>query len=430
MSLRLKGGRLIDPASGRDEVADLLIRDGRIVPDSAPQATDRVIDVSGLVVCPGLIDLRARPREPGAEHKATLESETAAALAGGITMFCCPPDTDPPVDTPATAQWMTDRARALGGARVVPIGALTKGLGGTALADMAALKRVGCCGMSNGALPVRDSRVLRHALEYAAGLGITVFLQPQDPWLADGGVAHEGEVATRLGLAGIPVTAETVTLARDLLLIEQTGVRAHIMGLSAAQSLMLLKDAQARGVAVTADTAAHQLHLTDENIGFFDTNCHVRPPLRSARDRAALREAVRDGSLSVICSDHQPHEADAKQAAFSDSEPGISGLETLLALSLRLVHEGVLPLSHALHRLTAGPAAVLGLTGHGLAAGHVADICVLDPAAEWVPSAQTLKSQGLNTPFLGQTLRGRAILTVVGGEVRYTQRKLSGNAGA
>ncbi len=426
MSVCLKGGRLIDPVNGRDETASLIICDGRIVRDVG-QAVDCVIDVSGLIVCPGLIDLRARAREPGAEHKATLRSETAAALAGGITTFCCPPDTDPPIDTPASAQWLNDRARVLGGARVVPLGALTKGLCGTTLADMAALMRAGCGGVTNGRRPIKDTGVLRHALEYAAGLGITVFLQPEDPWLAEQGVVHEGEVATRLGLAGIPATAETIALARDLMLIEQTGVRAHVMGLSAARSLPLLREAQARGVPVTADTAAHQLHLIDEDIGFFDTHCHVRPPLRGAADRAALREAVRDGTLGAICSDHQPHESDAKQVVFSDSEPGISALETLLPLTLQLATDGILPIASALHRITAGPAAILGLPNRGLAAGAVADLCVFDPDEEWIPCAQTWKSQGLNTPFLGQTLRGRVVLTLVDGEIRHQGRSLPGS---
>ncbi|MDA8391115.1 MAG: dihydroorotase [Gammaproteobacteria bacterium] len=426
MSVCLKGGRLIDPVNGRDEVADLLIYDGRIAGGSA-QGPRRVIDVSGLVICPGLIDLRARVREPGAEHKATLASETAAALAGGVTTFCCPPDTSPPIDTAASAQWLNDRARALGGARVIPLGALTRELGGTTLADMAALMRAGCGGVSNGPRAIKDTRVLRHALEYAAGLGITVFLQPEDPWLAHQGVVHEGEVATRLGLAGIPATAETIALARDLMLIEQTGVRAHVMGLSAARSLPLLREAQARGVPVTADTAAHQLHLIDEDIGFFDTHCHVRPPLRAAADRAALREAVRDGTLSVICSDHQPHEPDAKRVVFSDSEPGISAFETLLPLTLRLAADGILPVTAALHRITAGPAAVLGLSNQGLAAGAVADLCVFDPDEEWTPSAQTWTSRGLNTPFLGQTLRGRVVMTLIGGEIRHQSRALPGS---
>ena len=425
MSVRLQGGRVIDPASGRDEIADLVIRDGCIAADDG-RPTEEILDVRGLVVCPGLIDLRARPREPGAEHKATLASETAAALAGGITVFCCPPDTDPPIDTPAAAQWIDDRARVLGGAQVIPIGAMTKNLGGTTLADMAALMRAGCGGVSNGHHSIRDARVLRHALEYAAGLDITVFLLPEDPWLAEGGVAHEGEVATRLGLSGVPVTAETVALARDLLLLEQTGARAHIMGLSAAQSLPLLREAQARGVRVTADTAAHQLHLTDLDIGFFDTNCHVRPPLRGVADRAALRDAICDGTLAAICSDHQPHEPDAKEVTFSESEPGITALETLLPLTLQLVRDGIMPLSAALHRLTAGPAAILGLTGRGLGVGHIADLCIFDPDEAWTPSAQTLKSRGLNTPFLGQTLTGRVVATLVGGKIRHLGRALAG----
>lgn len=427
MNIAIIGGRVIDPAGGTDEVVDLYIAEGHIVgrgraPDGL--TVDRRIAAHGLIVCPGLMDLRVRLREPGEEHKATLDSETRAALAGGITTVCCPPDTIPPIDTLSTAQWLIDRSRALGRCHILPIAALTRALAGTELADMQSLMQTGCIAVSNAGRPIRDTAVLRYAFEYAAGLGIPVFLEPEDPWLAAHGVVHEGEMATRLGLAGIPTTAETVAVARDLLLIEQTGVRAHLCGLSAQRSVELVAAARHAGLAVTADTAIHQLHLTDADIALFNTHCHVRPPLRSPTDRDALRAALADGTLDAVCSDHQPHEADAKQVPFRNSEPGMSGLETLLPLTLALVADGVLTLSQALHRLTAGPAAVLGRPAPTLTPGAAADLCVFDAAVEWTPGPTTLTTQGLNSPFIGRPLRGCAVLTMVDGRVGYAHPDL------
>lgn len=422
MNIALIGGRLIDPAAGTDAVDDLYIAGGRIVGQGRAPAglvVDRRINAHGLIVCPGLIDLRVRLREPGQEHKATIESETRAALAGGITTVCCPPDTIPPIDTPPAAQWLIDRSRALGRCHILPIAALTRALAGTELADMHSLMRIGCIAVSNAARPIRDTAVLRHAFEYAAGLGIPVFLEPEDPWLAAQGLVHEGKTATRLGLAGIPTTAETIAVARDLLLIEQTGVRAHFCGLSAQRSVEFVAAARRAGLAVTADTTAHQLHLTDTDVGLFNTHCHVRPPLRALADRDALRAALADGTLDAVCSDHQPHEPDAKQVPFRNSEPGMSGLETLLSLTLALVADGVITLAQAVHRLTAGPAAVLGHPAPTLAPGAIADICVFDAAASWIPGPTTLMTRGLNSPFVGQPLPGRAVLTLVDGTIGY-----------
>lgn len=421
MNILLKNGRVIDPAHAFDQVCDLYISQGHIVGlgKAPPQFTeDRILDCAELVVSPGFIDLRGRLREPGCEHKATVDSETLAALAGGVTTLCCPPDTDPPIDTPGLAQWLIQRARTLGRGHIYPVGALTRGLAGQQLADMYALKQAGCVALSNARAPIHDTAILRHALEYAAGLGITVFLTPEDPWLAAHGFVHEGEIATRLGLAGIPETAETVALARDLLLIEQTGVRAHFMGLSAGRSVALIALAKEQGLPVTADVAIHQLHLTEQDIRFFDTNCHVRPPLRTMADQVALRQGLVSGVIDAICSDHEPHEDDAKKVPFQNSGTGIAGLETLLPLTLQLVTAGLLSLPTALARLTVGPAHILG-QDVGLAIGQRADICVFDPNETWVANAETLYSRGHNSPFLNHPLRGRVVTTLVDGHIRY-----------
>ncbi len=421
MNIVITGGRIVDPDQGVDRVGSVFISGDRLVGFEAPPgfSAERAIDARGLVVCPGLIDLRARLREPGLEHKATLESEVQAAVAGGITTLCTPPDTTPPIDNPALVEWMIERAERLGAAAVLPIGALTRGLTGTHLADMHALHKAGCVGVGNAYAAIKDTTVLRHALEYAAGLQLLVFLTPEDPWLGAHGIMHEGRMATKLGLPGIPVSAETVALSRDLILIEQTGARVHFCGLSTAAGVALVAAAKQRGLPVTADTPIHQLYLTEDDIGFFDSYCHVRPPLRTLQDRLALREALAAGVLDAVCSDHQPHEDDAKRVPFSNSEPGIAGLETLLPLTLQLVDLGVLPLKEAIARLTAGPAAVLGRSTGTLRAGDPADVCLFDPNASWIPEPATLKSQGRNSPFFGRPLRGQVVATLKNGQICY-----------
>ena len=421
MNIVITEGRIVDPDQRLDRVGSIFISGDRLVGFEAPPgfSAERTIDARGLVVCPGLIDLRARLREPGLEHKATLESEIQAAAAGGITTLCSPPDTTPPLDSPALAEWMIERARGLGATAVLPIGALTRGLTGTHLADMHALHAAGCVGIGNAYAPIKDTAVLRHALEYAAGLHLLVFLTPEDPWLSAHGVMHEGRVATRLGLPGIPASAETVALSRDLILIEQTGARAHFCGLSTAAGVALVAAAKQRGLPVTADTPIHQLYLTEDDIGFFDSHCHVRPPLRTREDRNALRGALADGILDAVCSDHQPHEEDAKRAPFSNSEPGIAGLETLLPLTLQLVDLGVLPFMEAIARLTAGPGAILARREGTLRAGRPADVCIFDPNAVWTPEPATLRSQGRNSPFFGKPLRGQVVATLKNGKICY-----------
>ena len=421
--LKIQGGRLIDPANDIDAVQDLYIDSTGFIAGvgKAPDGfkSERTLDARDHIVCPGLIDLRARLREPGLEHKATIESETRAAVAAGITTLCCPPDTLPVVDTPAMAQMIQSRAWRFGLAFVHPLAALTRGLEGKLLTDMAALEEAGCVGVSNALAPVTDTLVLRRALEYAATFGLTVHLHAEDPWLRNSGCAHEGEVGTRLGLPGIPEAAETVAVARDLALIEQTGVRAHFCGLTSARAVAMVAAARKHGLAVSADVTAHHLHLTEHDIGFFNTQCHVRPPLRSTRDRDALRAALQNGVIGAICSDHQPHEPDAKLAPFAESEPGVSGLETLLPLTLRLVNEKLLALPQAIALLTCKPAEILGIEAGSLAVGATADICILDPKARWTLNTEHFVSRGANSPFLGWEFTGRVTHTLVGGEVVF-----------
>lgn len=421
MQTVIQGGRVIDPAQQVDAVADLFIVAGRIAGlGQAPTGfvADQIIDARNRIVCPGLIDLCARLREPGQEHKATIASESAAAAAGGITTLVCPPDTDPPIDEPAVVEWIRRRAKAAGQARVLTLGALTHRLHGERLAEMAALQEVGCVGVSDGGHPVANSRVLRRALEYAATFHLTVFLTPLDPELGHG-LAHEGQIAARLGLSGIPVAAETGIIARDLELVRDLGVRVHFGRLSSARAVELIARAQAEGLPVTADAAIHQLHLSEIDLTGFDSRCHVHPPLRSLRDKEALRAGVADGVLGAICSDHQPHEPDAKQAPFGDTEPGISGLDTLLALSLRLVRDGVLPLPAVIERLTHGPARILGLDSGQLGVGAVADVCIFDPDIDWRLEPGDLRSRGRNSPFTGWEWQGRVTHTLLEGRIVY-----------
>jgi dihydroorotase len=423
MSLAIKGGRLVDPANGVDAKRDLYIDNKGFVAGvgEAPKGfkAARTIDASNKIVCPGLIDLRARTREPGLEYKATIESETSAAVAAGITTLCCPPDTHPVIDTPAMAQMIQSRAWRFGRAFIHPLGALTQNLEGQRLTDMESLDEAGCVGFTNGLTPITDTQVMRRAMEYAASFDLTVFLHALDPWLAAHGCVHEGEVATRLGLPGIPEAAETAALARDLALIEQTGVRAHFCGLTSARAVAMITEARKRGLAVTADVAAHSLHLTEHDIGEFDTRCRVIPPLRGRRDREALRKAVKSGVIGAICSDHQPHEPDAKLAPFCEAEPGISGLETLLPLAFALVADETLEMREAIAALTSGPAAILGIESGHLGVGATADVCLFDPKARWTLTESDFVSRGRNSPFLGRELTGRVTHTLVGGKLVF-----------
>ncbi len=425
MRVRITNGRLLNPADQYDEIADLFIADGRIVARGTPPdgfSADQTIDASGCIVTPGLIDLSVRLREPGQEHKGTVRSETRAAAAGGITTLCIPPDTDPVIDNPAVAELIIRRAEDAGYARVIPLGALTQALAGEQLAEMALLRDQGnCAGVSNACRPLRSTRVMRRAMEYAASCRMTVFLHADEPSLSQHGCVHEGLISTRLGLTGIPEAAETVAVARELMLIEQTGVRAHFCHLSTAHSAQMIARAIHDGLPVSMGVTANHLHLTEMDIGFFNSQCHVLPPLRTQRDREGLRSAVANGHIQAICSDHQPHDADAKLAPFAETEPGISGLETLLPLALRLVDEGVLPLMDLLAKLTIQPAEILGLTDSGtLEQGARADLCIFDPRQHWVVEPEKLLSAGKNTPFAGWELKGKVTHTLLQGRLVFS----------
>jgi dihydroorotase len=423
MGLVIKGGHLIDPASGVDGKKDLYIDARGFVAGvgKAPSGfkAKRTIEAHGKIVCPGLVDLRARLREPGLEYKATIESEVHAAIAAGITTLCCPPDTNPVIDTPAMSQMIQSRAWRFGLTFIHPLGALTQGLEGKRLTDMEALDEAGCVGFTNALAPVTDTLVMRRAMEYAATLDLTVFLHAEDPWLRNSGCVHEGEVGTRLGLPGIPEAAETVGVARDLALIEQTGCRAHFCNLSSSRAVAMVAEAKELGLPISADVAVHHLHLSEHDIGDFNTLCHVRPPLRSLNDRKGLRKALKSGVISAICSDHQPHEPDAKLAPFAQSEPGISALETLLPLTLKLVDDKLLTLPEAIALLTHKPAEIIGVETGQLNVGATADICIFDPEAIWVLTEDKLVSRGHNTPFLGWEFHGRVTHTLIGGKLVF-----------
>ncbi len=418
----VKGGRIVDPANKIDRKDDLFIAEGRVAALGDPPRgflPEHVIDASDQLVIPGIVDLAARLRQPGQEHKGTVASETGAAVSAGITTLCSPPDTEPVIDSAAEIELINRLATAAGRARVVAIGALTAGLNGAQLSEMAALKRAGCVGVSNALSPMISTLVLRRAMEYAASHDLTLFVHPLDHSLAAEGCAHEGAVASRLGLPGIPEAAETAAVGQLLALIEHTGVRAHFCRLSTARAARMVGRARFDGLPITADVCAHQLFLTEMDVADFNSLCHTIPPLRSERDRQGLREAVAAGVITAICSDHQPHEADAKLAPFPATEPGISALETLLPLTMRLVDEDVITLSDAIARLTVGPASILGLESGTLSVGTLADVCIVDPGHIWQLDPASMLSQGRNTPFTGWEFRGRVVKTLIGGQIVY-----------
>jgi dihydroorotase len=423
MNIHIKNGRVIDPANKIDARQDVFIVVDKIVAlGAAPVGftAERVIDASGLVVAPGLIDLAARLREPGFEYRATLESEMEAAMAGGITSLACPPDTDPVLDEPGLVEMLCFRAKNLNCAHVYPVGALTVGLKGQSITEMAELIEAGCVAFSQANTPLLDTQVLLRAMQYAATFGFRVWLQPTDPFLGKGGMAHDGEVASRLGLVGIPVEAETVALATHLKLAQTTGVKLHVTRLSSAAALALIDRARADGLDVTCDVAAHYLHLCDMDIGYFNPLCHLDPPLRSQRDRDALRAGLADGRINAVCSDHTPVDDDAKQMPFGESEVGATGLELLLPLTLKWAREAKLPLIDALARVTSDAAGIMGITKGGhLGVGARADVCIFDADAETVVTRASLKSQGKNTPFLGLSLPGVTRYTLVEGRVMF-----------
>ena len=422
MKIHIKGGRVVDPQSGTEKVQDLYLAAGKIAAiGHAPDGfhANRVIEANGLVVCPGLVDLSARLREPGFEYKATLESEMAAAVAGGVTSLACPPDTDPPLDEPGLVEMLKHRARSLNQAHVYPLGALTLGLKGERITEMAELVDAGCVAFSQADVPLDDNQVMLRAMQYATTFGYSVWLRPSDGSLARGGVAHDGQVATRLGLAPIPMAAETVALSTMLLLARETGARVHLCRLSSAEGVEMVRQAKALGMNVTCDVSANHVHLSEMDIGYFDSNYHLVPPLRSLRDRDALRRGVEDGTIDAICSDHTPVDEDAKQLPFGESEAGATGLELLLALTLKWSEESRIALPKAIARVTTEPARILGIGAVVIAAGANADLCIFDPHLRWKVEPARLKSQGKNTPFAGYEVNGRVRYTLVSGHIVY-----------
>lgn len=420
--LLIKNGRLIDPMSNLDQVTDLFITDGVIASiTNAPKGftPTQTIDATNLVVCPGLIDVCARLREPGEAYKANLISELQAAVAGGVTSLACPPDTDPVLDEPGLVEMLKYRTKQLNLAKVYPLGALTLGLEGKLISEMNTLKAAGCIGFSQAGFAISNTQILWRALQYAATFDLTVFLNAQDPYLADNGVAHDGEVATRLGLKGIPSAAETLALSTILQVAEATHTRLHVCQLSTAEGVDMIRQAKKRGLAVSCDVDIAHLHLTEHDIGFFDTACHLSPPLRTQRDKEAISTGLKDGTIDVICSNHAPVDEDAKLIPFAQSEVGSTGLELLLPLVLKWAESEHVPLNEALAKVTALPAGVLGLTSGRIAEDQVADLCIFDPEAYWTVESNALSSQGKNTPFANIELAAKNMATIVDGNVVF-----------
>ena len=413
MTIEIKNGRIIDPKNGVDRNTSLFIAAGKVAGlDTAPAGfqAEQTIDASGQVVCPGFIDLGARLN--------SIEAELAAAVAGGVTCVVVPPDADPPLDEPELADRLVHRGTEIGKARVLPLGALTLGLKGERLAELAGLKKAGCVAFSQANKPVVDTEALLRAMEYAATFGFAIWLQPQDYWLSRNGIAHEGEVSSRLGLAGIPVAAETIAIATIVQLVRDSGCRVHLTRLSSAAGVALVQRAQHENLPITFDIGVHHLLLSENDIGFFNPHARFSPPLRAQNDRLALSNAAAAG-LAAICSDHTPVGADDKLLPFGEAKPGATGLEVLLPLTLKWAESIHLPLSDALARITSAPAAVLGLSSGQLAPGSVADICIFDPEASWLLTTESLKSRGKNSPWLGYMMNGLVKTTLVDGRVVY-----------
>lgn len=427
MTIQIKNGRVIDPANKIDAVQDVFIADGRIAAiGTAPAGFEarQVVDAGGLVVAPGLVDLSARLREPGYEYKATLESELNAAIAGGVTSLLCPPDTDPVLDEPGLVEMLVHRARLLDQSHVYPLGALTVGLKGKELTEMAELTEAGCVGFSQAEETVQDSTVLLRAMQYAKTFGYTVWLRPQDPHLGKGGVAHSGPLASRLGLSGVPVISETIALHTIFELMRTTGARVHLCRISSAQGVELVRAARAEGLPVSCDVGAHHLHLTDNDIGFFDPNARLTPPLRSQRDRDALRHGVADGTIDAICSDHTPLDDEEKLLPFGEASPGATGLELLLSLAVKWAQEsapGKGGLATAIARVSCDAARIAGIAAGTLGVGSVADICIFDPEARWKVEPAALRSQGRHTPFVGYELPAQVRHTLVAGRLAFSR---------
>jgi dihydroorotase len=425
MKIQIKNGRVIDPKNNIDSKLDVYIAAGKIVGvGNSPEGfiANQIIDAENLIICPGLVDLSARLREPGDEYKARLVSELQAAVAGGVTSLVCPPDTDPVLDEPGLVEMLKHRAKQQGLAHVYPLGALTRQLEGKALSEMSEMITAGCVGFSQANVAITDTQVLWRAMEYAATFGFTLFLHAEEPFLAAKGVAHDGEVATRLGLKGIPSAAEALALATILRIAQETGAKVHISRLSTAEGVEMVRAAKKQGLKISCDVSANHLHLTEHDIGYFDANCHLKPPLRTQRDKEALSAGLKDGTIDAICSDHTPVDDDAKMAPFAEAEIGATGLELLLPLTLKWATEQKVSLLQAIGSITQASAQILGIPAGDLSMNSDADLCVFDANEYWKIGADALKSQGKNTPFTGLELAGKVKLTFVHGQIVYQQK--------
>ena len=422
MKIHIKNGHLIDPKNKIDAKQDVYIAAGKIVGiGQAPTGfiANQTIDATDLIVAPGFVDLSARLREPGSEHKATLTSELQAAAAGGVTSLACPPDTNPVLDEPGLVEMLKHRAKQLNLAHVYPLGALTRKLEGKLLTEMCELTAAGCVGFSQADIAITDTQVLWRAFEYAATFGYTIFIRAEDYYLAKDGVAHDGEIASRLGLKGIPSAAECLAIASILRIAHETKTKVHLCRLSTAESVDLVRQAKKQGIQVTADVSAQHCHLTDHDIGYFNSHANLKPPLRSTRDKAALCQGLKDGSIDAICSDHTPVNDDAKLLPFAEAEAGATGLELLLPLALKWAADNKASLSDAVAKITSQPASILGIAGGHLSLNADADIAIFNPQLEWKIEASQLISQGKNTPFLGLTLTGKMQYTLLHGQISY-----------
>ncbi|MCK0105726.1 dihydroorotase [Marinobacter sp. S0848L] len=416
-SLRITGGTLFDGAGTETDNTGLLVKEGKIVAmgaDALNANADQQYDASGCVIAPGFIDLCCNLREPGNGQKGNIASETLAAAHGGFTTVCASPETSPVNDSSAVTHLIRDGASLRGAVRVLPVGAITRGLEGELLSDLAGLKNAGCVAVGNGSRGVKNARILRRCMAYAQTFGLTVMFSPENQALAADGYAHDGQVTTRLGLLGIPEVAETAAVMEMLLLAEETGVKLHLSQLSSGRSVEMVAQARQLGVQVTADVAVHQLCFTEEALAGFDSRFHVRPPLRSEADRQALVAGVQAGVIDAIVSQHQPHDTAAKQAPLPATEPGLSSIESVLSLGLELVKSGELSRQRLLTALTLGPGRIVGLSPE-IACGADADLCIFNPSASWQPCEQTLVSTGKHAPLVGRELTGKVELTLVAG---------------
>ncbi len=421
MQILIKNGRITDPGC-RDEIADILVKDGKIAEirkDISSASADQIIDASGRIVCPGLIDMHVHFREPGEEYKETIESGCRAAAHGGFTAVCTMPNTKPVNDNGQITEYILKKAAEANGVRVFPAGAVSRGLNGDALCEYGELKAAGAVAITDDGRPVKNSQLMRRAMEYAGGLGLLVISHSEDMDLAEGGAMNEGETATRLGLPGIPNAAESIAVMREIALCELTGVPVHIAHVSTAQSVHAIRDAKLRGIRVTAETAPHYFTLTDAAVGAYNTHAKMNPPLRSEKDREAVRKALADGTIDAIATDHAPHSVLEKEVEFDRAANGIIGLETSLALSLALVRDGVLTVSQMIEKMANNPARILGIEC-GLQMGMRADITIIDPEKIWTVNPESFQSRSRNTPFAGWEMKGKAVLTMVGGKIVYS----------